>query len=503
MRLLELASKLKPYVPDWYHELIADHLERCAQGDPRVPNLLISTPPGSGKTELVSIQFPAWVFSVDPTKHVIALANSDSLARLASSNVLRLLRNPDFPRKLTFEKEAEGQFILSGNDGRPSMHAAGISGQLTGQRADFLIFDDLLKNQSESFSETVREKIWADFSSAAETRLLPEGKIIGIQTRWHLDDPVGRLIRRAREDRHARQFIYISLSAWNSGEESFVLDTITGEKKFFSKYKSLASKQGQPYSFSRKQLKGKRADLGPSRWSALYMQNPLTGEDQLFPPECWRLVDGVDPNEIELIVTVWDCASKTGEKNDYSANVVIAGLISGTFTVLDVWKGRVAFAELAQIAKARYDSLIVKYNQLPILVVEDANAGTQLLQIWEYEFPQLPSRAAKPVRGKVIRAEGVTPFTRGGMVSLPRNAEWKDSFITHMANFPVGEHDDEADAFCHGMKCFVTRDDFRKTEYDLLPGRIETDYERQTREMREEAEYQAEIAISPDLDDVF
>jgi hypothetical protein len=115
------------------------------------------------------------------------------------------------------------------------MHAAGIMGQLTGARSDYLIFDDLIKSQSEAYSEVVRERTWANFSSAAETRLLPDGKIVGISTRWHLDDPIGRLIRRAQEDKRARQFLYVSLAAWNDSEDSFVLDTQTGERKCFAR----------------------------------------------------------------------------------------------------------------------------------------------------------------------------------------------------------------------------------------------------------------------------
>ena len=63
MKLLELVRRLKPqYEPDWYHETIAGYLGRLLAGDSAVPNLLISSPPGSGKTELVSILFPAYVF---------------------------------------------------------------------------------------------------------------------------------------------------------------------------------------------------------------------------------------------------------------------------------------------------------------------------------------------------------------------------------------------------------------------------------------------------------
>jgi len=59
LKLLELAALLKPsYVEDWYHVLLSELLQRCAGGDPNVPNLLISSPPGSGKTELVGIPVP-------------------------------------------------------------------------------------------------------------------------------------------------------------------------------------------------------------------------------------------------------------------------------------------------------------------------------------------------------------------------------------------------------------------------------------------------------------
>ena len=201
MKLIEFARLLRPhFVADWYHEFIASYLERCAEGDPEVPNLLISTPPGAGKTELISIMLPAWLLAHDPSRHIISLANSDNLARMASANVLRLVQHPEFQARWPHQlaKASEGQWTIAGNDGRPSMHAAGIGGQITGHRAHFLSFDDLLKSQSDAYSEVVRERTWADFSSAAETRLLPGGKVIGVQTRWHLSDVIGLLLRRTR-----------------------------------------------------------------------------------------------------------------------------------------------------------------------------------------------------------------------------------------------------------------------------------------------------------------
>ena len=505
MRLADFAKLVWPnYNADWYHELMISQLELLAEGHPSVPNLLVAAPPGSGKTQLISILFPAWLFTFQPQSHVIALSNSDALARLASGNVLRLIQHPEFqarwPRKLSKTAEAQWSLDLPDGDGRPSMHAAGIGGQLTGHRADFLLWDDLIKSQSEAYSEVVRSRIMGNFSSAAETRLLPEGKIAGIQTRWHMDDPISRLLRRAEEEPNARQFVYLSLAAWNTGEDSYILDTRTGVKKYLPKYRALASKFGQKYSFTRRQLEGKRADLGPTRWSALYMQQPLSGEDQLFPETVWRTLEHIPVDEISLIITAWDCASKTGEKNDYSANVVVGRFNSGGFIVLDVWKSRLNFAQLPRVVLERYRFLVDRYRQLPVLCIEDANSGTQLIDLFHDQYPEIPVVRAKAVHAKVIRAEGVTPYTSAGLVSLPRDTEWREAFIRELANFPVGEHDDVVDAFCHALKAFTVERSIHTPDLHVRPGRLLSEWEEQEQTLRETLEWRAATSISPELD---
>jgi predicted phage terminase large subunit-like protein len=492
MRLLEFTKLVLPdYCPDWYQALIAEYLERCAADDPEVQNLIVAAPPGSGKSQEVSILFPAWLLSHHPEQHIIGLSNSDSLARLMSGNVLRLLNHPELQERfpLKFLKESEAQFTIDGGDGRPSLHAAGIMGQLTGHRANFLVFDDLLKSQQEAYSEVIRDRVWNNLLSAGETRLLPGGKVVGIGTRWHQADPTGRLLQRAQESPVARQFIYLNLAAWNSGEDSFVLNTRTGKKTYIRKYRSLAKITGQPYSFSRAQLEEKKADLGPSRFSSLYMGQPLSGEDQFFPENVWKSIDPVPVSEISLIISAWDCASKTASHNDYSANVVIARLNSGRFVVLDVWKSRLNFSQLPQVALERYESLCYQYGHLPVLCIEDANAGTQLIDLFEDRLPNIPVVRAKAVHSKIIRAEGVTPFTTGGLVSLPKDAIWREQFISELANFPVGQHDDLVDAFCHAIKAFTALRSLHAPDLKVLPGPIEDPYEQEIQERLEDEEY--------------
>ena len=267
-----------------------------------------------------------------------------------------------------------------------------------------------------------------------------------------------------------------------------MLDTRTG-KRNFSRYRALASVQGQPYSFSRKQLLGKQADLGSSRFSALYMQQPQSLEDQLFPEKVWGTIDQVNADDLLLVASAWDCASRTGEKNDFTANVVIGRLRSGGFVVLDVWKSKLNFAQLPDVVMNRYVLLNQRYQTMPLLVVEDADAGRQLIDTIRSREPQIPLIAAKPVKAKIIRAEGVTPITTAGLVALPRDAPWRPDFVKEMGDFPVGQHDDVTDAFCHAMKSFTTERDFKTADLSVMPGPVLSDEEQRQEDLRLEVEY--------------
>jgi len=86
------------------------------------------------------------------------------------------------------------------------------------------------------------------------------------------------------------------------------------ESKPLPPYKSLATKLGQPYSFSRKQLLGKQADLGPSRFSALYHQQPQSEEDQLFPENVWRTFDSLPIEDLHLVVSTWIVPTRPGRR---------------------------------------------------------------------------------------------------------------------------------------------------------------------------------------------
>src|SRR3990167_11365008 len=54
-----------PLVDGWYIEAICDHLQAVSEG--RIKKLIINQPPRTLKSSLVSVLWPAWEWTLDPT----------------------------------------------------------------------------------------------------------------------------------------------------------------------------------------------------------------------------------------------------------------------------------------------------------------------------------------------------------------------------------------------------------------------------------------------------
>ena len=142
MPSLDFCSTVHPeFVFDFPHRTMAPRTSKvwhAAKYD-----AAIAVPPGTGKTQMVMIDFAAWLsVHENPRRHIIELGEQ----RLTRSSVFGKRSRehcniPDLPR-LEFTKETESQFTIAGGDGRPSLPAAGLMGQVTGQRANFLLLVD-------------------------------------------------------------------------------------------------------------------------------------------------------------------------------------------------------------------------------------------------------------------------------------------------------------------------------------------------------------------------
>jgi hypothetical protein len=99
------------------------------------------------------------------------------------------------------------------------------------------------------------------------------------------------------------------------------------------------------------------------------------------------------------------------------------------------------------------------------------------------------------LKGLINRNEG---FGLGILTRIRKVVEDKtNELIKEMGDFPVGQHDDVSDAFCHGMKSFITARDF-KTDLPVMPGHLQSEFERR-QELFEEWQCENDTRIGGDF----
>ena len=98
-RFLPFVQRFRPkYMAGWVHEDICRRLERFVRDveDGKEPRMLLMMPPRSGKSELGSRHFPAWVLGQHPEWEIIADSHTSSLTLSFSRYIRDLIRDPAY-----------------------------------------------------------------------------------------------------------------------------------------------------------------------------------------------------------------------------------------------------------------------------------------------------------------------------------------------------------------------------------------------------------------------
>ncbi len=92
--------------------------------------------------------------------------------------------------------------------------ACGIGSSIAGRGADLLLIDDPHSEQDVlNGNFDVFDKAYEWFAYGARTRLMPGGRVAIIQTRWHLNDLTGRVVKDMGQNEGADQYEVIEFPA--------------------------------------------------------------------------------------------------------------------------------------------------------------------------------------------------------------------------------------------------------------------------------------------------
>lgn len=227
---------------------LTDLFERIRAGEQT--NALLSVPPQHGKSETV-LHGLVWLMLSQPEKRHAFATYAQAFTRDQVIVANRIADQHGLQRDhSTLDRWGTPQ------GGGVTWTSRG--GPLTGRPVDgLLLVDDLLKDRLEANSPLIRRRAMDWLSSTAFARRHPGASTIVLATRWHPDDPIGQLMRRA---------------GWTVINLPAILPN--GEALW---------PEHRPLDWLQKQ----RADLIEDDWYALYMGSPRKPGSALFKPAGW------------------------------------------------------------------------------------------------------------------------------------------------------------------------------------------------------------------------
>lgn len=424
-RLIAYAAYQWPgYKDAAHHRQIARKLEAVERGE--IKRLMIFMPPRHGKSMLASEFFPAWYMGRNPDQYVVAATYGQDLAddfgRKVKGQIEDAAYQSIFPGvKLLENSRSVRRFHLNGEDGgiehttkqNGAYYAVGVGGPLTGRGAHLLLIDDPVKDRETADSEIFRKRIRDWYTSTAYTRLMPGGRIVVIQTRWHEDDLSGWLLKE-----HAHE-----------GWEVLSLPALEHDRALW------------PEQYPVETLERIKLAVGSRDWSALYQQRPSPESGDYFKREWFQYYE--EPPQYLQVYGASDYAI-TAKGGDYTVHGVFGVDRNDDIYLLDLWRQQAtsdvwidAFLDLVKKHKpiqwAEEQGQIIKSLD-PFINKRCQERG---IYVAREQFTSLTDKAsrAQAIRGRIAQ----------GKVRFPRNAPWLAELEREMLTFPVGVNDDQVD----------------------------------------------------------
>lgn len=467
-----------PYIHGWHIDFICEHLEAITDGieleDGKPYNrLLINVPPGTMKSLIVNVFWPAWEWGPRNMPHLRYVCAAHKVENLSARNSRRM-------RELVtsqWYQERWGDRVQLAKDQNEKLNFMNSRGgfriataikSLTGIRGDRVIIDDPHSVDSAA-SEVERMSEVTTFLEAIPSRLTNPEKsaIIVIMQRLHEEDVAGVILDK--------QLGYDHIMLPMEYDPSRAIPTKLG-------YEDPRDEVGDllfPERFPAWVVERDKANMGPYACAGQFQQLPAPrggGVIQLEWWQPWEHTTHFPP--CEYIIAALDTAYTTKQENDFSA-MTIWGVFSGgdqkaiatrqmdkngdlvsvvrrTYSeehpkvmLLYAWQEKLELHDL--VKKVRQSMKELKVDKL---IIENKAAGHSVAQELRrlYGYDDFAVQLIDPKgQDKLARVYSVQHLFAEGLIYAPDKA-WADMVINQCASFPKAKHDDLVDTVSMGLR---------------------------------------------------
>ena len=444
---LSFYQRMTGFYPQPHHKLLCKLVQRIE--DDVIDRGMVFMPRRMAKSTICTQLAPAWIIGRHPKEKIMSAVHTQKYAAKTGKIVRNLIRSPLYPFddvSLAADSQAKDQWAT--NEGGEYNGFGLMGGSTHGNPASWLFTDDLIKGRKMALSEHMRDEAWETYKADLVSSLQGREKQLMITTRWHMDDPAGRILP---ED--------------YNGETGWFRDRETGEKWFVLCLAAAAEFENDPL----KRKKGeymwpeaftKKFNAAQKRggwiWSALYQQRPNPEEGLMFNADhIGRYSPGkLDLNALQIYISSdYATTDEAGARDpDYTVHMVWGVDEAFNIFLLDMWRGR----KEADVWTREFIRLVRKWK--PLRAVEEAgqiikSVGPFLKMMMRTEKVFVNRVQLTSSTSKEQRAHSLLGMASMGKMLLPNRAEISgglltnlDVFETELMQFPAGKHDDTVDA---------------------------------------------------------
>jgi predicted phage terminase large subunit-like protein len=453
-RAWPVLKPMEPYVHNWHIDTVCEQLERVSADE--VKRLQIWVPPGTMKTLIVSVFWPAWEWIKNPwlrywgASYEVRL--SGRMAAMSRDLMMSHWWRERWGDRFKFTREGENYY---GNDMGGTRLATAPNSTGSGEHGHRILIDDPINAKAADATSraTLNEaNDWYDGTVVTRGIGLNHARVI-IMQRLHEEDLAAHVLE-------SEEWEVLCLPERYEPDHPFVWPDDPRKEEGELLWPSYRDDRAS------NALAG---SLTPHRAAGQLQQRPAAREGDILQVSWWRFYDprirsqerwDELPN-FSMVVMSLDCPQKDKETND---NVAIQawGVHGVSRYLLDLRLGKMNYpqAKRATIEMSRW-SRTTWPRARQVILIENTGYGSDLIIDLKEEFTGVTKINPQQDGDKVVRADAASDSLSSGHCLLPGfGPPWRPpvyeasntpadvaDFIHNCARFPNATHDDDVDSW--------------------------------------------------------
>jgi predicted phage terminase large subunit-like protein len=348
--------------------------------------------------------------------------------------------NRIFNTELSPDSQAADEWALTNGS---EWMARGILTGITGNRADGVIWDDLIRGREQADSDIIRQKTWEAYIDDLGTRKKPRAWEVAVNTRWHENDVAGRILPENYNGesgyvhcRDGNDWYVVCLPAVCEREDD-ILGRKVGEILW-------------PEWFNEEMFRTPKRN--PRTWSSLYQQRPAPDTGVLFKSEWLKTYEqdkrsgypvGMEHGDLN-IYGASDYAVTEGREN-FTVHIIVGVDHNDDIYVLDLWRRQTSSDQWVEA----FCDLIKQWH--PLGWAEEsgqinAAVGPFLVKRMRERQAFVARQQYPSLKSKSMRAQSIIGRMAQKGLYCPFGADWFSDFRRELLLFDAGKNDDQVDA---------------------------------------------------------